>query len=135
VLVRQRPGKGNAIFLTLEDDKAVANVIFWERTFTRFRPIVMGARFVRVTGKLQSESDVVHIVAERIEDLTPWLTALLEETGAAGPPTIEHRATIEHRLAPPAGAERAKGTMPVRQDIATLTDKAEKVMPRGRNFQ
>ncbi|OJX80469.1 error-prone DNA polymerase [Mesorhizobium sp. 65-26] len=135
VLVRQRPGKGNAIFLTLEDDKAVANVIFWERTFTRFRPIVMGARFVRVTGKLQSESDVVHIVAERIEDLTPWLTALLEETGAAGPPTTGHRATIEHQQVPPAGADRAKGTMPVRQDIATLTDKAEKVMPRGRNFQ
>ncbi|TGW04441.1 error-prone DNA polymerase, partial [Mesorhizobium sp. M2D.F.Ca.ET.145.01.1.1] len=86
VLVRQRPGKGNAIFLTLEDDKAVANVIFWERTFTRFRPIVMGARFVKVTGKLQSESGVVHIVAEKIEDLTPWLTVLLEKVSGAGAP-------------------------------------------------
>ncbi|ESX08160.1 error-prone DNA polymerase [Mesorhizobium sp. M0179] len=106
VLVRQRPGKGNAIFLTLEDDKAVANVIFWERTFTRFRPIVMGARFVKVTGKLQSESDVIHIVAEKIEDLTPWLTVLLEEMTPAA-----------------------------RRDIATLSDKAERVMPKGRNFQ
>ncbi|MER9403809.1 error-prone DNA polymerase [Mesorhizobium caraganae] len=108
VLVRQRPGKGNAIFLTLEDDKAVANVIFWERTFTRFRPIVMGARFVKVTGKLQSESDVIHIVAEKIEDLTPWLTVLLEEMTPA---------------------------VPARPDIATLSDKAERVMPKGRNFQ
>lgn len=108
VLVRQRPGKGNAIFLTLEDDKAVANVIFWERTFTRFRPIVMGARFVKVTGKLQSESDVIHIVAEKIEDLTPWLTVLLEEMTPA---------------------------VPVRPDIAALSDKAERVMPKGRNFQ
>lgn len=108
VLVRQRPGKGNAIFLTLEDDKAVANVIFWERTFTRFRPIVMGARFVKVTGKLQSESDVIHIVAEKIEDLTPWLTVLLEEMTPA---------------------------VPARPDIAALSDKAEKVMPKGRNFQ
>lgn len=106
VLVRQRPGKGNAIFLTLEDDKAVANVIFWERTFTRFRPIVMGARFVKVTGKLQSESDVIHIVAEKIEDLTPWLTVLLEEMTPAARP-----------------------------DIATLSDKAERAMPKGRNFQ
>ncbi|ESX03126.1 DNA polymerase [Mesorhizobium sp. LSJC268A00] len=106
VLVRQRPGKGNAIFLTLEDDKAVANVIFWERTFTRFRPIVMGARFVKVTGKMQSESDVIHIVAEKIEDLTPWLTVLLEEMTPAARP-----------------------------DIATLSDKAERVMPKGRNFQ
>lgn len=108
VLVRQRPGKGNAIFLTLEDDKAVANVIFWERTFTRFRPIVMGARFVKVTGKLQSESDVIHIVAEKIEDLTPWLTVLLEEMTPA---------------------------VPARPDIAALSDKAERVMPKGRNFQ
>ena len=108
MLVRQRPGKGNAIFLTLEDDKAVANVIFWERTFTRFRPIVMGARFVKVTGKLQSESDVIHIVAEKIEDLTPWLTVLLEEMTPA---------------------------VPVRPDIAALSDKAERVMPKGRNFQ
>lgn len=108
VLVRQRPGKGNAIFLTLEDDKAVANVIFWERTFTRFRPIVMGARFVKVTGKLQSESDVIHIVAEKIEDLTPWLAVLLEEMTPA---------------------------VPVRPDIAALSDKAERVMPKGRNFQ
>jgi error-prone DNA polymerase len=106
VLVRQRPGKGNAIFLTLEDDRAVANVIFWERTFTRFRPIVMGARFVKVTGKLQSESGVIHIVAEKIEDLTPWLTVLLEEVTPSAQP-----------------------------DIAALSDKAERVMPKGRNFQ
>ena len=65
VLVRQRPGKGNAIFLTLEDEKGVANVIIWSRMFERFRPIIMGSKFVRVSGRLQSESDVIHIVAER----------------------------------------------------------------------
>jgi error-prone DNA polymerase len=107
VLVRQRPGSGKAIFLTLEDEQAVANVIFWERTFNRYRPIVMGARFVRVTGKLQSESDVIHIVAEKIEDLTPWLSVLLD----------------------------AHVVQNDRQDIATLSGKAEKVMPKGRNFQ
>lgn len=111
VLVRQRPGKGNAIFLTLEDEQAVANVIFWQRTFARYRPIVMGARFVRVTGKLQSESDVIHIVAEKIEDLTPWLATLLEEKSDA--PVVRND----------------------RRDIATLSGKAERVMPKGRNFQ
>ncbi|UVK39665.1 error-prone DNA polymerase [Mesorhizobium sp. AR10] len=122
VLVRQRPGKGNAIFLTLEDDKGVANVIFWQRTFDRFRPIVMGARFVRVTGKLQSESDVIHIVAEKIEDLTPWLTVLLEKVGADTPPFADQSPT-------------AIRSAPIRQDIATLSGEAEKVMPKGRNFQ
>ncbi|MER8481628.1 error-prone DNA polymerase [Mesorhizobium sp. M1322] len=111
VLVRQRPGNAKAIFLTLEDEQAVANVIFWERTFNRYRPIVMGARLVRVTGKLQSESDVIHIVAEKVEDLTPWLSVLLEEKPDV--PVVQNG----------------------RQDIATLSGKAERVMPKGRNFQ
>ncbi|TIL71042.1 MAG: DNA polymerase III subunit alpha [Mesorhizobium sp.] len=108
VLVRQRPGNAKAIFLTLEDEQAVANVIFWERTFNRYRPIVMGARLIRVTGKLQSESDVIHIVAEKVEDLTPWLSVLLEEKPDV--PVVQND----------------------RQDIA---GKAERVMPKGRNFQ
>ena len=99
VLVRQRPGKGNAIFLTLEDEKAIANVIIWARRFERFRPIVMGSKFIRVTGKLQTESGVIHIVAERMEDLTPWLTALLEETASkrmrSEPPAVEDKDRTE----------------------------------------
>src|SRR5690606_15460347 len=63
VLVRQRPGKGNAIFLTLEDEGAIANIIVWPRIFERYRAAIMGGRFVRVTGKLQSETNVIHIVA------------------------------------------------------------------------
>ncbi len=112
VLVRQRPGKGNAIFLTLEDEKAVANIIFWPRVFERFRPLVMGARFVCVSGRLQSQSDVVHIVADRIEDLTPWLAAL-REGSQAGP----DQSGLRHR------------------DPAILAKEARAVMPKGRNFQ
>ena len=54
VLVRQRPGSAKGvIFMTLEDEKAIANIIVWQKTFERFRPVVLGARFVRVTGRLQ----------------------------------------------------------------------------------
>ncbi|MER9337817.1 error-prone DNA polymerase [Mesorhizobium sp. M0293] len=133
VLVRQRPGKGNAIFLTLEDDKAVANVIFWQRTFDRYRPIVMGARFVRVTGKLQSESGVVHIVAEKVEDLTPWLTVLLEKVSEAGSAV----AAPQERTAksPDRDSRSTIRSAPIRQDLAALSGEAEQVMPKGRNFQ
>ena len=79
VLVRQRPGTGNAIFLTLEDEEAVANIIVWPRIFEHYRSIVLGSRFIRVSGRLQSESGVIHIVAERMEDLTSWLGVLTEE--------------------------------------------------------
>ncbi|MER8459006.1 error-prone DNA polymerase [Mesorhizobium sp. M1300] len=116
VLMRQRPGNGKAIFLTLEDENAVANIIFWERTFDRFRPIVMGARLIRVTGKLQSESDVIHIVAEKVEDLTPWLSVLLEEAG-------------------PEPSSRTDEARPGSIAQTELLGKAEKVMPKGRNFQ
>ncbi|MER9893192.1 error-prone DNA polymerase [Mesorhizobium sp. M0119] len=118
VLVRQRPGNGKAIFLTLEDENAVANIIFWERTFDRFRPIVMGARLIRVTGKLQSESDVIHIVAEKVEDLTPWLSVLLEEARPADEPSSSANEV------PPGSIAQTE-----------LLGKAEKVMPKGRNFQ
>ncbi|TGU58116.1 error-prone DNA polymerase, partial [Mesorhizobium sp. M2D.F.Ca.ET.147.01.1.1] len=113
---------GNAIFITLEDEKAIANVIIWPRVFDRFRSVVMGARFIRVTGKLQQESDVIHIVADRIEDLTPWLGVLLR------PPVIEHQPDA-NRSAP------ANRSLPVRQDIETLSSTAQQVMPKGRNFQ
>lgn len=125
VLVRQRPGKGNAIFLTLEDEKAVANVILWPRVFERFRPVVMGARFVCVTGKLQSESDVVHIVADRIEDLTPWLAVLREGAG---------QAAQNMALQDGPSAARRQGGQP-RTDDAALVHETQKVMPKGRNFQ
>ena len=99
VLVRQRPGKGNAIFLTLEDDKAVANIIVWQRDFERLLPVIMSSKFVRVTGKLQCESNVVHIVAETIEDLTPWLSVLLEEAASRlrTPPAARPRSTEERK--------------------------------------
>jgi error-prone DNA polymerase len=82
VLVRQRPGSANGvIFMTLEDETAVANTIVWPKTFEVFRPIVLGARLVSVTGKLQNEFGVIHVVAERLDDLTSLLRRLAEDTG------------------------------------------------------
>ena len=136
VLVRQRPGKGNAIFLTLEDDRAVANVIVWKRDFARLLPVIMSSKFIRVRGKLQCESNVVHIVAETIEDLTPWLSVLLEEAGlsaqdaAGGTASIDRGTEGRRKLSP-----FVRRNAPVADDTETLTRKAGSVMPKGRNFQ
>jgi len=76
-LVRQRPGTASGvIFITLEDETGIANLVVWSRTFERYRPIVMGARLMRVTGKVQREGIVTHVVAERMEDLTERLRGL-----------------------------------------------------------
>jgi error-prone DNA polymerase len=80
VLVRQHPGSAKSIFLTLEDETAAANVIVWPKIFEAYRPIVMGARFVSVRGRVQSESNVMHLIAEELIDLTPLLARLDAET-------------------------------------------------------
>ena len=82
VLVRQRPGTAKGvIFMTLEDETGIANTIVWPKVFERFRPVVLGARLVAVTGRMQSASGVIHVVADRIEDLTPMLAALSADAG------------------------------------------------------
>jgi error-prone DNA polymerase len=85
VLVRQRPGDAKAIFMTLEDETGIANAILWLRTFELYRPTVLGARLISVTGKLQNESGVIHVVTDRVDDLSFLLRRLSE---APAPETL-----------------------------------------------
>jgi error-prone DNA polymerase len=79
VTCRQRPGSANGVvFMTIEDESAVANVIVWPKMFERARPVVLGARYVAVTGKMQEESGVIHVVAEELDDLTVLLARLAD---------------------------------------------------------
>jgi len=73
VLVRQRPGKGNVTFLTLEDETGISNAIVWQRIFERQRRIILASAMVSIHGTLQREGKVIHIVTDRLEDLTPLL--------------------------------------------------------------
>ena len=137
VLVRQRPGNGKAIFLTLEDEGGIANVIVWHHKFERFRPVIMGGRFIRVSGRLQSESGVIHIVADRMEDISSWLGALCEGAqqvagwsrhgvaGGGGPDSHERPRESEKLYA-------AMAETPM--DAEERSRDANKVMPKGRNF-
>jgi error-prone DNA polymerase len=82
ITCRQRPGSANGvIFMTIEDETALANIIVWPKTFERFRPIVLGARYIVVHGKLQQESGVIHVVADRLDDLTFLLSRLADSHG------------------------------------------------------
>ncbi len=78
VLVRQRPGTAKGvIFVTLEDETGVCNVVIWAKVFERFRRAVIAGRLLRVTGRVQREAGVVHVVAEDIEDISHMLDDLL----------------------------------------------------------
>lgn len=79
VILRQRPGTARGvIFLTLEDETGVVNVVVWRKLYERFRRAVIAGRLLRVTGRIQREAGVVHVVAERIEDISPLLDRLAD---------------------------------------------------------
>jgi DNA polymerase III alpha subunit len=83
VLVRQRPGTAKGvIFITLEDETGVANVVVWANVYERFRRAVIAGRLLRVTGRIQREGGVVHVVAEYIEDVSHLLDRLLGVEGS-----------------------------------------------------
>jgi len=82
VLIRQRPGSANGVvFITIEDETGIANLIIWPAILERFRRSALGATLLRCTGKLQREDSVIHIVADRLEDMTPRLNTLRDRTG------------------------------------------------------
>lgn len=111
VLVRQRPGTASGvIFATLEDESGIANVVIWPRVFERYRRALLGSRLLGVRGKLQRQDLVIHIVAERLEDLSRHLVRLGEIDSELHPP-IAHADEVLH-----------PGT------------DARAVMPKGRNF-
>ncbi|WP_293701092.1 MULTISPECIES: error-prone DNA polymerase [unclassified Sphingopyxis] len=77
VLIRQRPGKGNAIFITLEDEGGVVNILLWARHFERYRRAVMASRLMLAEGEVQrSKEGVIHLMATRIVDRTAMLDSL-----------------------------------------------------------
>jgi error-prone DNA polymerase len=87
VLVRQRPGKGNAIFITLEDESGVANLLLWASRFEKMRRAVMAARLMIASGEVQrSREGVTHLLVSRIEDATAMLDRLALPGRAAVPP-------------------------------------------------
>jgi error-prone DNA polymerase len=79
VLVRQRPGTAKGVvFMTLEDETDIANIIVWPKAFAKNRRVVMTARFLAVRGRLQRAGLVIHVVAENFIDLSAELLWLRE---------------------------------------------------------
>ncbi len=84
VLVRQRPGKGNAVFITLEDETGITNCLLWARDFERQRGQVMAARLMLADGVIQrSPEGIIHLMVRRVTDRSDLLDSLslpLEDT-------------------------------------------------------
>jgi error-prone DNA polymerase len=141
VLVRQRPGTASGvIFATLEDETGVANIIVWPKIFERFRAIVLGARLLRVWGRLQSEQGVIHVIAERLQDMSLLLSLLssapIGSNGMA--PTDEVNRPIDELRQVTKKSSRMARLLAEEPDLAAeirgLTEVNRAAMPKGRNF-
>ena len=109
VLIRQRPGSAKGVvFITIEDETGVANLVVWPDVFEKQRKIVMGARLMAVHGIVQrdEDSDVIHVIARRVEDHSHMLRHLSDEAmpstlnqgdraGSWRPPTARHPRDVE----------------------------------------
>ena len=159
VLIRQRPGSAKGvIFMTLEDETGIANTIVWPKVFERHRAIVLGARFIVLTGKLQNEGGIIHVVAEKIEDRTDLLAHLMDDE--ATPPTLAGTPARadevvrgsgpdprEIRMASDISRRRRMGKMapakPLDQNLPLFNSAdldvparaTRHVLPKGRNFR
>jgi error-prone DNA polymerase len=109
VLVRQQPGSAKGIvFMTIEDETGVANLIVRPPLFERFRPVVLGGRLVIARGRLQCQGEaplqVLHVVVETLDDASDLLARLNGMTTASQPP-----------LAPPLARADEAGKGPTRE--------------------
>ena len=122
VLVRQRPGSAKGvIFMTLEDETGVVNVVVWPNILERYRRAVLGGRLAMVRGRVQRAGEIVHLVAAHVEDLTHWIDLLTPDQGTAQP-SAEHADAGAHGGRRPAAA-------PARHP------RNQRIIPRSRDFR
>jgi error-prone DNA polymerase len=99
VLVRQRPGTAKGVvFLTLEDETGIANIVCWKDVFDANRRLVMSASFLVVHGRVQAANNVIHVVAERFTDLSAKLGEMRDHEDAPGARPAPAHARVSSQL-------------------------------------
>ncbi|NPD70135.1 error-prone DNA polymerase (plasmid) [Lichenicola cladoniae] len=123
VLVRQKPGSAKGVmFITIEDETGVANLILWPDRFEAQRRLVLSAGMIACHGKVQREGEVIHVVTDRLDDLSDLLWSVGDQDGAfpirhGQGDVVTHPATRDPRDGPGAGP----GGRPIRHiDIPDL---------------
>lgn len=126
VLVRQQPSTAKGtVFLTIEDETGIANIVVWPKMMARFRKEVMGSRLILVEGRVQkSVEGVVHLVAQRLIDRTSDLTRLSDGSLEASPAGAKEPVTIDD----------ARRHQDRRQMARPRHPRNVRILPRSRDF-
>ena len=88
------------VFITLEDETGTANLVVWPDRFEQFRRTVISARLLGVTGTVQREGLVVHVIADGLDDLTAELERLTDAAGPAAGSTTQPLRVHPRRMRP-----------------------------------
>jgi error-prone DNA polymerase len=99
VLVRQRPGSANGVtFVTVEDETGFANLVVWLPVFERYRRVALSAGLLACRGRLQREGEVIHLVADRLEDLSDLLRGIEGRDLAGEVPSLASQPGSEFKV-------------------------------------
>ncbi|MFN3946157.1 MAG: error-prone DNA polymerase [Allosphingosinicella sp.] len=132
VLIRQRPGSAkNVTFITIEDETGVANLVVWQRLFDRYRRVVMGAPMLGVKGQVQREGEVIHLIAEELEDQSDLLAQVGRMDFPHRPSPADHL-----RSGGPDARERPRTRLPFRPGdaVPAPAEEEEGIRVRSRDF-
>jgi error-prone DNA polymerase len=132
VLVRQRPGTATGvIFITIEDETGIANLVVWSSLFDRQRRVVLSASMLKCRGRVQREGDVIHVVADQLEDLS----SLLRSVGDRQQPFPIQRGRgdgVTHQNGPD---PREAGSMAALLDARRPADREAGIRVQTRSFR
>jgi error-prone DNA polymerase len=132
VLVRQRPGSAKGVlFVTLEDESGIANLVIWPKVFEANRRVILSATMIAVRGRIQREGEVVHLVVEKLTDLSAMLASVGARDGAF--PLRHGRGDEAHHGHGPDPREQAPQRWRVR-DIYIPDIPAASIKPKTRDF-
>lgn len=129
VLVRQRPGSASGVvFMTLEDETGIANVVVWPKIMEQYRKEVMGARLIEVQGYIQSSPEkVTHLIAQRMVDRSHDLAGLANDALSRKHPVPSGATVVEPLNEDP----RALADMPAQK---IRHPRNVRILPPSRDF-
>lgn len=101
VLLRQKPGSAKGVmFITLEDETGVANLVVWPNLFEQHRRIVLGSSMLGVRGQVQKEGEVIHVVAQKLDDLSALLATVGQREDVASVYQVARADIVRSPMAP-----------------------------------
>jgi len=133
VLVRQMPGSAKGVmFITLEDESGIANLVVWPAIFEKQRRVILSPAMMAAYGRIQRVGDVVHLVAQRLTDLSSELASIGDRDSTF---PLPHGRGDELRHGSPAPDPRSipKGLKP--RNVLDPYGHIDQIRAKARNFR